>query len=98
MHKYSVALLVRPLAGAALFLGDALPELELLATIPPRLLLRPIARPILTCVPLHRRAFADQGVPTENGVAGQTQSILARGGGDYSCPIRTLFALFWVSI
>ena len=48
MHKYSVALLVRPLADADPFLGDALPELEL----PPRFLMRPIARPIVLL--LHR--------------------------------------------
>ena len=45
---YSVALLVCPLADADPFLGDALPELEL----PPRFLMRPIARPIVLL--LHR--------------------------------------------
>ena len=43
MHKYSVAMLVRPLAGADLFLGDWLPELGLTAALPLRFFLRPIA-------------------------------------------------------
>ena len=43
MHKYSVELLVCPLAGEDLFLGVGLPELGLMAALPPRFFLRPIA-------------------------------------------------------
>ena len=71
VHKYSVALLVRPLAGADLFLGEALfrplagadlfpgdglPEPPgSFPPLPPRFMLRPIARPITAQIPLGRR-------------------------------------------